>query len=115
MQIELSWKGRDYVVPEDRAFELGEQVEDIITLAELPELAQRPKFRKIARVYGTMLRFAGARCTDAEVHSAIMDEIKSGSDKQELATKAIAMLVAILMDGAPAGNGADEGKKGTAS
>lgn len=115
MQIEMTWKGRDYVVPEDRAFELGEQVEDIVTLVDLADLAARPKFRKIARVYGTMLRFAGAKCTDAEVHSAIMAEIKSGSDKQELATKAIAMMVAILMDGAPAGDGSGDGKKGSAS
>lgn len=115
MQVELEWKGRQFVVPEDRAFELGEVVEDIITLAELPDLATRPKFRKIARIYGAMLRFAGAKCTDAEVHSEIMAEIKSGSEKQELVTRAISTLVAILMDGAPEGDGAEEGKKETAS
>jgi hypothetical protein len=115
MQIEMEWKGRQYVVPENRAFELGEMVEDIITLAELPEFAARPKFRKIARVYGAMLRFAGAKCTDEEVHSAIMAEIKTGSERQELATRAITMLVDVLMDGAPTNGGAETGKKESAS
>jgi len=67
MQITLEWQGREYVIPEDKAFQIGEQVEDIIPITDLPDLAMRPNFHKIARVYGTMLRFAGAKVTDQEI------------------------------------------------
>jgi hypothetical protein len=117
--IALEWAGKQYTILETEAFAVGELVEDIITLGELPELARRPKFHKIARVYGEMLRFAGAKVTDQEVHSAMMSQVKAagGGDMgaQMIAGAAIEALVAILMDGAPQDEGENEGKKTDAS
>jgi len=127
--IVLEWAGRDYRIPDSRAFDLGERVEDIVTLSELGEMTARPKFHKIARVYGEMLRYAGAKVTDREVHSEMMAQVKqamtmvaTGADKSDIETKAkhqiaasaIATLVAILMDGAPS-SGGEEPEKGNAS
>lgn len=111
-RITLSWKGKDFVIRESEAFEAGEAVEEIVTLAELASYAERPKFRKLARCYGALLRFAGASVTDAEIHSAMMDEIKAmedtGQDVRLLAADAVSTLMHVLMDGAPA-DAADEG------
>jgi hypothetical protein len=116
--IALEWKGKTYRISEAEAFEVGELVEDIICLAEIPEMAKRPKFFKIARVYGEMLRFAGAKVTNDEVFSAMMDQVKAagGGEEQKVAIafSALAALVDILMDGAPSDEG-DDGKKVNAS
>lgn len=116
--IKLEWAGKSYTIPEKDAFAVGELVEDVITLGEIPEMAKRPKFHKIARAYGEMLRFAGCKVQDQEIHSAMMAQVKAagGGDEgaQIIATSAISALVEILMDGAPQ-EGDGEAKKGTAS
>jgi hypothetical protein len=113
MQITLEWQGREYVIPEDKAFQIGEQVEDIIPITDLPDLAMRPNFHKIARVYGTMLRFAGAKVTDQEIWKHFMAEMRAGKANGS-AGQAITMLTVMLMDGAFDAGG-EEGKKETAS
>ena len=116
MQITLEWQGREYVIPAEKAFQIGEQVEDIIAITDLPDLAARPNFHKIARVYGTMLRFAGARVTDEEIWKLFMSELKAGNaeGKQNVAGQAVTMLTVMLMDGAFDAGG-EQGKKETAS
>jgi hypothetical protein len=117
--IALEWAGKKFTILESEAFAVGELVEDIITLGELPDLAKRPKFHKIARVYGEMLRFAGAKVTDQEIHSAMMAQVKAagGGDDgaQIIAGAAISALVEILMDGAPQDDEGDTEKKSAAS
>lgn len=109
--IKLEWHGKSYTIAANEAFAVGEAVEDIITIGEIGELASRPKFRKISRVYGVMLRHAGARVTDEEVFSDMMGQVKgAGQDGKELlVASAMAALVEILMDGAPEGD--DDGEK----
>jgi hypothetical protein len=84
-------------------------------------------FYKVARSYGAMLRFAGAKVTDAEVHAEIMGNLEAagrarvaGDPEPSEVAGMIAMqaLVACLMGGAPRGDDdaeADAPGKTTAS
>lgn len=118
-QITLEWGGAEYVIPEEQAFEVGEKVEDIISLSDIPKLAEKPNFHRLARVYALMLTHAGAKgATPAAVHSAMMAQVKAVSDdatasdaRQMVAAQALAALVDILMDGAPEAAKGGSGKK----
>jgi len=39
--VNMRWRGKDYTIPANRAFEIGEQVEDIVTLAEVATVLKR--------------------------------------------------------------------------
>lgn len=116
--IKLSFKGEEYTIAEDRAFEAAEAVEDVMTIQDLSAMMPNPKFTKIARCFGALLRFAGAKVSDADVRSEMMREISAltSEDDQEqakglLAAQAIESLLTILMDGAPEGEATEpEGK-----
>mgnify|MGYP006935322359 CR=1 FL=1 len=110
--IKLKWKGEDLTINENEAFEIGEQIEEIISLNEIALMATAPKFRKLARCYAEMINFAGGHATPQEIHSEMMDQIKEGGEDAQalLVATALEMLVEILMDGAPTGDGG-EGKK----
>lgn len=114
-EITLGWKGEAFVIPATKAFEIGERVEDIATLAEIASWERAPKFFKIARCYGEMLRFAGARVTNEEIHAEIAAQLKSGARKDLVAANAVASLLAVLMDGAPESGGEANPKKANAS
>lgn len=114
-KIDITWKGKDYSIPANETFELGEEIEDVISLAEISNMAQKPNFRRIARCYSIILNFAGAHTNPQEIHSVMMDQMKNGEEAEQLGliTSAIQTLLAILMDGAPEemGEGAGDGKK----
>ena len=123
-EIQLSWKGKTYIIPENEAFEVGEAIEDVITLSALQQMARDPKFHKLARAYAVMLNHVGVRATREDVHKEMMDEIKAiakaggvgtGKAKQLVAANAVAALLAILMDGAPDAEEGDEGNSQAAS
>lgn len=108
--IRMNWRGAAYVIPAHRAFEIGAEVEDIVTLGEIGTWGNRVPFFKVAKCYGAMLRFAGAKVTDAEVHGDIMASlgiagkarVDGDPDPAEIAgMAAIQALVACLMGGAP--------------
>ena len=113
--IVLTFRGQDYRVPDDKAFALGEVVEEIVTIAEIPALLKNPKFYTIARCYGAMLRFAGCKVSDRDVHRDMMARLKSadpGAGKIA-AVEALMTIASVLMDGAPldeAGEGDSPGK-----
>lgn len=69
--IVLSWKGVDYTIPASKAFAVGEQVEDVMSMADIAAMGVQPKFFKIARAFAVMLRFAGCKVSDEEVHREI--------------------------------------------
>lgn len=112
-QINIEWKGELLTIGEHEAFELGERIEEIVTLTELSQMGQHPKFRKLARCYAEMINFAGGRTSPAEVHAKMMDELKGGKvdQKEILVAEAVSTLIDILMDGAPQGDGDDDAKK----
>jgi len=102
-KIAIDWAGESYAIPEKDVFELGEQIEDIVSLSDLSKLAESPNFRRIARCYSVMINFAGGNVTPAEIHTAMMDQLKGASDDDRLqvVTAAISTLLELLMDGAP--------------
>ena len=103
-EIKIIFRGEEFSIPESRAFEIGERIEDIATLPEIIGWARKPKFFKMARCFGEMLRAA-----DKEVHSAMMADFESG--KPAAYFGALNSLLIVLMDGAPQGKGdAEEGK-----
>ena len=95
------------------AFQIGDQIEDIVTLAEISQWAVKPKMFKLARCYGAMLRFAGARVADTDVFTEIMTA-KADADGNLVAAQAIGALAELLTGGAPAGTG-DAPEKTSAS
>jgi len=106
--IVLTFRGEEYVIPETRAFEIGERVEEVASLPEVLSWAKSPKFFKMARCIGVMLRAAGGRATDKEVHKQMMADFTAGNPTAYFA--ALASLVAVLMDGAPESKGGEPGE-----
>lgn len=120
--IKLGFKGVDYSIAENRAFEAAEVVEDVMTIQDLSAMMPNPKFTKIARCFGALLRFAGAEVSDAEVKREMMREISQMTSETEqeqakglLAAQAIESLLTVLMDGAPEGDAGEDTGKAKAS
>jgi hypothetical protein len=103
--IKLTWKGKEYRIPADKAFAVGEQVEDVVSLAEIGSWGVKPRFFKIARAFAVMLRFAGCKVSDGEVHEEITGSLlrasKTGAEGAEelFAVSAIRQLNAVLTMG----------------
>lgn len=108
--ITLEFKGEFYKISDDQAFEAGEIVEDIVTLSDIAAWGQSPKFFKLAKCFGALLRFAGCKVSNQDVHSEMMAQVKGAGDGAEelLAAQAVGSLVAILMDGAPGDDGDED-------
>ncbi len=102
-QISVDWKGKAYTVKEDQAFALAEEIEDIVTLSELGNMGEKPKFIKLARCYAAVVNFAGGHAEPQEVHSHIMASIKGEGDagKADMLANLAGGLIEMLMDGAP--------------
>lgn len=111
--IVLKFKGQDYVLPEARAFEAGEAVEEIATLPEIIGWSKKPKFVKLARCFAALLAVAGGRATPQEVHAEMMQGFRDGQPGAHLS--ALSALVLVLMDGAPKGEGDGAEKQAAAS
>lgn len=117
--IVLTFRGAEYRIPDEKAFQVGELVEEIVTISEMAALLRNPKFHVIARCFGVMLRFAGCKVSDREVHREMMARVKSGEPGagQMAAIEALMAIGAILMDGAPTEDDGDgePPEKGAAS
>ena len=59
--IRLSFRGQEFSIPANRAFEAGAAVEEIVTLSEIAQWGAAPKFFKLARAFGALLRLAGCK------------------------------------------------------
>ncbi len=115
--IRLKFRGEEFLIPATQAFEIGAQVEDIVTLGEIASWGAKVPFFKVARCFGAMLRFAGCKATDAEVFQDMMDSIakfgranKGGAaDVMDVpALAAVSALTSCLMGGAPLTEEAEE-------
>lgn len=110
--IELEWRGETYVIPENETFEVAELVEDIVDLADLDRMQRNPKFTKIAKCYGVMLRHAGARVSDSDVHQEIIKGTIGGSGEAAQALQAITVMTHLLTAGMPIGDDVSEDVQG---
>jgi hypothetical protein len=77
----LTFRGQDYRVPANRTLQLCERVEDIVRLDEIAVHRSRPKYGKMARAYGEILRFAGCRITDEEIHDDLMRDLMTAHSR----------------------------------
>lgn len=112
--VEMQWRGQTYTIPATQAFQIGEQVEDILTLVELREWSTRPKMHKLARCFGVMLRFAGCKVADSVVYSEIMSS-KPDANGSVAAMEAMNGLAKLLMGGATDGDGDGEAPEKTSA
>lgn len=116
-EIKITWAGAEYVIPANRAFQIGERIEDIATLGEILNWRQSPKFIKMARCIGEMLRFAGCKVSDIEIHTKLVQSMGKDDDGELFAASLLA-LFSLLMGDAPSGGegkGDPEGKPNASS
>jgi hypothetical protein len=91
--ITLTWDGREYVIPADQVMRAIAIVEEHITLGELGQAGDgvRVPLGKISMAFGALLRFAGARVTDAHVYEKVF------SDADGSAAAACIALISLMM------------------
>lgn len=96
-EIKLSFGGKEYTIPPDRVMSAIGRVENVITLGELGEMAEKPKvalkLMKLAKAYGELLRYAGATVTDEDVYAGMF----SGGTSNVVAMQALLGLLALMM------------------
>lgn len=112
--IVMKFRGGEYIIPENRAFEVGGDVEEVASLFEVFSWMKVPKFHKMARCLGVMLRSAGCDVDDREVYRELMSSVTSGGANDYLSS-ALFGLVSLMMDGAPQGDGKASPEKAAAS
>ncbi|WP_395543277.1 hypothetical protein [Neotabrizicola sp. sgz301269] len=105
-EVKITWKDAEYVIPDTRAFQIGERIEEIAPLGEILGWLHQPRFFKMARCLGEMLRFAGCKVSDQEVHAQLVGSMGKADDGDNFAG-AVFALVDLLMGDAPKGG---EGK-----
>lgn len=112
--IRIQFRGEEYLIPETRAFEIGERIEQIAPLTEVIGWQRKPRFFTMARCIGEMLRFAGAKVTDKDVHRELIAQFMGRDAAATMG--ALFLLTTVLMGDAPATDGepqaADEGEPG---
>lgn len=115
-EIKISWEGVEYIIPDNKAFQIGERIEEIATLGEILGWVRQPKFFRMARCLGEMLRFAGCKVSDADVHAKLVSSIDQKEEEGGFAS-AVFSLVDLLMGDAPknGGSSGDAGGKPDAS
>lgn len=71
--VRIGWNSNTYVVPADRVMGAIAAIEEVVTLKELAEYAQRQTMpmAKLSMAYGSLLRYAGANVRDEEVYRAM--------------------------------------------
>lgn len=112
-EIKIVFRGDEFVIPESKAFAVGELVEDIATLQEVFSWLRSPRYFKMARCLGAMLRFCGSRATDEEVHAELMAQLTERRGEELIG--AVYTLTSVLMHGAPQSKGGGDTEKDSAS
>lgn len=98
--VNMTWRGVDYIIPANKAFDVGADIEEIMTMADIAHWQVRPKLRKLAKAYGAMLRFAGCKVADVTVFDDMMS-VQEDAGGQVPVFAALAALAELLTGGAP--------------
>ena len=74
-EVVLSWDGVEYKIDPERVMGAIAKVEEIITLRELSEYAQKgdAPMAKLAMAFASVLRYAGAKC----IQECFLDRVKN--------------------------------------
>lgn len=111
--VRITWEGREYRIPEDKLFELMEEIERHIILPDLLLMigSGRPNFSALARPLHALLTHAGVRDVPSllDLRARLVGEgfsgLTAGKNAAETATgqamAALGALTVLLMDGAP--------------
>jgi len=93
-EVSLKWKGETYKIEPTKVMGAIAQVEEIITLKELGEYAQKgdAPMAKLAMAFAAVLRYAGAKVRDEEVYAGMF-----GGDGQQSAIGSIATLLQMMI------------------
>jgi len=117
--VVLEWAGKEYTVPEDRVMRLIAKIEDVVTLHEIHQYAERgtAPLGKMSMAYATALNVAGCRVSDAEVYKRVMSSGTEGAAAQEILMGLLQMMVPPedLQIEEPQGDGARPPGKPTAA
>ena len=106
--VTLAWQGKEYEIESDKVMMLIAKIEDVITLSEVYNYAQKgaAPVAKIAMAYGVALRYAGASVRDDEVYKGLFG---GGDDSIPAALNALlAMMIPpedLQQKGQPTGKG----------
>ena len=111
--VEMVWRGVTYTIPANRAFAVGEEIEDIAPISVIASWGVHPRWRKLARCYGIMLRHAGAKVADETILESITPI--DGVDKNDAAIATKALIDLLLAGAKPATESDGPPKKDTAS
>ena len=101
--IVMTFRGAEYRIPDAQIFEVGSQVEDIARFYEISGWLTNPHLHKLSRCVGVMLRAAGAKVTDREVHAELAVSAANGGGSYMISI--LFSLITALMDGAPESGG----------
>lgn len=93
-EVSLRWGGEEYKIEPTKVMGAIARVEEIITLKELGEYAQKgdAPMAKLAMAFGSVLRYAGARVSDEEVYSGMF-----GGEAQQTALMSITVLLQMMI------------------
>jgi hypothetical protein len=95
----LMWKGETYVIPSHRMLGAIATIEEHLTFTEMVRAhLGRPPLVKIARAFGSLLRYAGCKVTDDEIYESIFDP------KANIVERIQQALIAFLMMMTPSAN-----------
>lgn len=91
-RVEMTWRGKSYVIEPNRVLRALARVEEVITLQQLED-PQRVSIAKLAMAYGTLLRFSGAPANDDEVYEMLF----SDGEVATAAVQVVSLLVKLMI------------------
>lgn len=97
--VSIAWDGVTYTIPAKRVLTCVAMVEDVLTLDELFKFIgarNTVPFAKLARAFGIMLRYAGAKMTDDEIFAGMLDGM-SQEEKQQAAMHGVQTLLMMML------------------
>lgn len=95
--IKLEWKGQEYIIESNKVMGAIARIEEVVTLYELFTMVSEkgsPRISAIARAYGTLLRYAGAKDEDDDsVYAALL----IGKDPKNRTIEAVRTLLMMMV------------------
>lgn len=95
--IKLGWGGKVYTIPARKALGAIARIEQVITLKELTQFAQRETapMAMLAQAYGSVLRYAGADVTDEDIYTGMFGA--AGQDVSAVIAEAVQTLMLMMI------------------
>ena len=92
--VTLTWKGQDYTIESTKIMGAIAKIEEVITLKELGEYAQKgdAPMAKLAMAFASVLRYSGAKVGDDEVYAGLFSG-ESGASVMESLSSLLTMMI----------------------